>query len=174
MLLGKLTELEWYLRMILWKCSHFYFLCLLVLLRLCRRKKKKWILIVAQSCPTLCDPEECILSGSSVHGILQSRISEWVAIPFSKVSSWTRDQIQVSWITSRFFTIRVSKEAQHRRRSLYIGNIHSNIEYDGQHIDNFSEMHCSKETPLYVIYSFIFFLTASDCFKIKTITLKKD
>ena len=137
-------------------------------------EKKKWILIVAQSCPTLCDPEECSLSGSSVHGILQSRISEWVAIPFSKVSSWTRDQIQVSWIASRFFTIRVSKEAQHRRRSLYIGNIHSNIEYDGQHIDNFSEMHCSKETPLYVIYSFIFFLTASDCFKIKTITLKKD
>ena len=156
MLLGKLAELEWYLRMILWNCTHFYFLCLLVLLWLHRREKKKWKLIVAQSCLTLCDPVKCSLSGSSVHGILQSRIPEWVAIPFSKVSSWTRGQTQVSWIASRFFTIWASKEAQHRRRSLFIGNIHSNIEYDGQHIDNFSEMHCGKETPLYCIYSVFF------------------
>ena len=120
------------------------------------RRKKKWKLIVAQSCPTLCDPVKCSLSGSSVRGILQSRIPEWVSIPFSKVSSWTRGQTQVSWIASRFFTIWASKEAQHRRRSLFIGNIHSNIEYDGQHIDNFSEMHCGKETPLYCIYSVFF------------------
>ena len=38
---------------------------------------------VAQSCPTLCDPVDCSLPGSSVHGILQARILEWVAIrPF--------------------------------------------------------------------------------------------
>ena len=39
--------------------------------------------IVAQLCPTLCDPVDCSLPGSSVHGILQARIVEWVAISFS-------------------------------------------------------------------------------------------
>ena len=41
--------------------------------------------LVAQSCPTLCDPTDCSPPGSSVHGILQVRILEWVAMPFS---SW--------------------------------------------------------------------------------------
>ena len=40
--------------------------------------------LVSQSCPTLCNPEDCSLPGSSVHGILQARILEWVAIPFSR------------------------------------------------------------------------------------------
>ena len=48
--------------------------------------KKKWKLI-AQSCPTLCDPTDCSLPGSSVHGILWTRILEWVAISFSRGSS---------------------------------------------------------------------------------------
>ena len=39
---------------------------------------------VTQSCPTLCDPVDCSPSGSSVHGILQARIMEWVAISFSR------------------------------------------------------------------------------------------
>ena len=39
---------------------------------------------VNQSCPTLCDPMDCSPPGSSVHGILQARILEWVAIPFSR------------------------------------------------------------------------------------------
>ena len=42
---------------------------------------------VAQSCPTLCDPIDCSPPGSSVHGILQARILEWVAISFSRGSS---------------------------------------------------------------------------------------
>ena len=46
---------------------------------------------VAQSCPTLCDPVECSPPGSSVHGILQARILEWVAIPFSRKSARPRD-----------------------------------------------------------------------------------
>ena len=46
---------------------------------------------VAQSCPTICDPMDYI-----VHGILQARILEWVAFPFSRVSSQLRDQTQVS------------------------------------------------------------------------------
>ena len=43
-------------------------------------------MLVAQLCLTLCDPMDCILPGSSVHGILQARILEWVAIPFSRGS----------------------------------------------------------------------------------------
>ena len=38
----------------------------------------------AQSCPSLCDPMDCSPPGSSVHGILQARILEWVAMPFSR------------------------------------------------------------------------------------------
>ena len=40
-----------------------------------------------QSCPALCDPMDCSPPGSSVHGILQARILEWVAVPFSRASS---------------------------------------------------------------------------------------
>ena len=43
--------------------------------------------LVAQSCPTLCDHMNCSLSGSSIHGILQARILEWIAISFSRGSS---------------------------------------------------------------------------------------
>ena len=46
---------------------------------------------VAQSCPTLCDPMDCSPEGSSVHGVLQARILEWVAISFSRGSSRPRD-----------------------------------------------------------------------------------
>ena len=47
--------------------------------------------LVAQLCPILCDPLDSKPSGSSVHGILQARILEYVAIPFSRGSSWPRD-----------------------------------------------------------------------------------
>ena len=59
---------------------------------------------VAQSCPTLSDPMDCRPPGSSVHGILQARILEWVAIPFSRGSSQPRNQTQVSHVAGRFFT----------------------------------------------------------------------
>ena len=53
---------------------------------------------VTQSCLTLCDHMNCI-----VHGILQARILEWVAFPFSRGSSQPRNQTQVSHIADRFF-----------------------------------------------------------------------
>ena len=61
-----------------------------------RMTKWKWKLI-AQPCPTLCDPMDCSLSGSSVHGLHQARILEWVVIPFF------RDQTRVPSIAGRFF-----------------------------------------------------------------------
>ena len=61
--------------------------------------------LVAQSCPTLYNPTDCNPPGSSVHGILQARIQEWVAIPFSRGSSPPRDGTCISCIAGRFFTI---------------------------------------------------------------------
>ena len=61
--------------------------------------------LVAQLCPTLCDHMDCSPPGSSVHGILQARVLEWVAISFSRGSSWPRDRTQVSCIAGGFFTI---------------------------------------------------------------------
>ena len=52
--------------------------------------------LVAQSCPTLCDPMDCSQPGSSVPGILQARILEWVAMLSSRGSSQHRDRTQVS------------------------------------------------------------------------------
>ena len=62
---------------------------------------------LSQSCPTLCDPMDCI-----VHGILQARILEWVAFPFSRGSSQPRDRTQVSHIAGGFFTSWTTREAQ--------------------------------------------------------------
>ena len=60
---------------------------------------------VTQSCPTLCNPMDCSLPGSSIHGILQAKVLEWVAISFSRGSSRPRDRTQVSRIPSRCFNL---------------------------------------------------------------------
>ena len=52
--------------------------------------------VCAQSCPTLSNPTDCSPPGSSVHGILQARILEWAAMPFSRGSSWPRDLTHIS------------------------------------------------------------------------------
>ena len=62
---------------------------------------------VAQSCPSSCDPMDY-----TVHGILQARIPEGVAFPFSKGSSQSKNQTQVSRIAGRFFTTCATREAQ--------------------------------------------------------------
>ena len=55
--------------------------------------------LVAHWCPTLCDPIDCSPSGSSVHGVVQARMLEWVAISFPRGSSPPRDGSQVSCIS---------------------------------------------------------------------------
>ena len=67
--------------------------------------------LIAQSCPALCNPIDYNPPGSSVHEILQARILEWVTIPFSRGSSWPRDPTQVFCIADRFFTIWATREA---------------------------------------------------------------
>ena len=76
-----------------------------------RRKVK-----VAQLCPTLYDPMDCGQAGSSVHGILQARILEWVAMPFSRGSSQSRDGTRVSCTGGGFSTIWTTREAPKQRR----------------------------------------------------------
>ena len=66
---------------------------------------------VTQSCLTLCDPVEYSPPGFSVHGIFQARILEWVAISFSRGSSWPRDWTRISWVACWLFTIWVTREA---------------------------------------------------------------
>ena len=61
-------------------------------------KSVKVKVLVDQSCPTICDPMDYSPPGFSVHGILQARILEWVAISFSKRPSRPRDQTRVSCI----------------------------------------------------------------------------
>ena len=60
------------------------------------------LVLVAQSCPTLCNPMNCSPPGSFVYGIFQARILEWFAVSFSRGSSPRRDQTQVS-CTAGFF-----------------------------------------------------------------------
>ena len=76
-------------------------LCLIFTATLWGREVK-----VAQSCPILCNS-----MGYTVHGILQARILEWVAFPFSRGSSQPRDRTQVSRIAGRFFTSWATREA---------------------------------------------------------------
>ena len=98
---------------------------------------EKWKWKSAQSCPSLCDPMGYTVHGvlqarilewvafpfsrgssqprdrtHTVHGVLQARILEWVAFPFSRGSSQSRDWTQVSRIAGRFFTSWATREAQ--------------------------------------------------------------
>ena len=52
-----------------------------------------------QSCPSVCDPVDCSPPGSSVHGILQARILEWVTMPLSRGSSWPRGWTYISFVS---------------------------------------------------------------------------
>ena len=67
--------------------------------------------LVTQLCVTLCNSMECSPLGSSIHGIFQAKILEWVTIPFSRGSSLRRDRTQVSCIAGRLFTVWATREA---------------------------------------------------------------
>ena len=78
--------------------------------------------LVAQSYLTLCDPMDCSPPGSSVYGIFQARILQWVVISYSRGSSWPRDwtcfyfisrQILYHYATWEFFTLLLSKFSKH-------------------------------------------------------------
>ena len=91
----------------------FQIFCLKFCLRVFRNYRNKAFsyfeekvkVLITQSCRTLFDPMNCSLPSSSVHGILQARILEWVAISFSKGSCQLRNQTRVSCTVGRFFTV---------------------------------------------------------------------
>ena len=69
---------------------------------------------ILQACPTLCDPMDCSPPGSPVHGVLQARVLEWVAMPSSRGSSLSRDQttsLTPPALAGRFFTTSSTQEA---------------------------------------------------------------
>ena len=78
---------------------------------------------VTQLCPTLFDHMDCSLPGSSVHGIFQAIVLEWIAISFSRGSSRPRDWTQVSRIVDRRFTVWATREVHfwgsHWQRSYF-------------------------------------------------------
>ena len=65
----------------------------------------------AQSCPRLCNHMDCSPPGSSVHGILQARILEWVTISFCRGSSQRRDHTWISCLAGGFFTVWATRAA---------------------------------------------------------------
>ena len=84
----------WEAQPFLWPNSHMYTQLLEKPVVLWKKVK----MLVTQSCPTLCNPMDCSLPGSSIQGILQARILEWVAIPFSRGTFWPRNWTGVSCI----------------------------------------------------------------------------
>ena len=89
--------------------------------------KRRWLLlnkgkwkakvIVAQSCPALCDPVDCSPPGSAVHGALQARILERAVIPFSRGSTPPRDWTRVPHTAGRLFTIWATREASKQKET---------------------------------------------------------
>ena len=106
---------------VMYNTKLFTFICVCV----CVCARARACILVAQSCPTLCDPIDCSLLGSSVHGILQTRILEWVAISFSRISSHPMDGTRVPCIAGRFFTIWAPREALyvHLHASIFLSPI---------------------------------------------------
>ena len=71
-----------------------------------------------KSCPTLCDPVDCSLPGSPLHGIFQAIVLEWIAISFSRGSSRPGDRTRVSCIVDRRFTVWATRAVQAIREAL--------------------------------------------------------
>ena len=80
--------------------------------------KSSFSFLVAQSCLTLCDPMDCSLPGSSIHGVFLARVLAWVAVAFSGGSSRPRDRTQVSHIAGRRVTLWATKEAHPTLKTL--------------------------------------------------------
>ena len=92
-----------------------------------------------QSCLAWCDPLECSLPGSSVHGILQARILEWIAMLFSRGSSWPRDWTQISCTAGRFFTVWATREALYAEHIMWNAGLdesQARMKIAGRNINN--------------------------------------
>ena len=91
---------------------------------------------------------DCSPPGSSVHGILQARILEWVAIPFSRGSSWPRDQTQVCCIAGGFFTVWATRETK-SIKSVSNSHLNSNwrVSFTGKWTSSWGNSAASQQCP---------------------------
>ena len=92
-----------------------------------------------QSCLAWCDPLECSLPGSSVHGILQARILEWIAMLFSRGSSWPRDWTQAPALQADFFTVWATREALYAEHMMWNAGLdesQARMKIAGRNINN--------------------------------------
>ena len=105
-------------------------------------------------CPTLCDPMDCSLLGSSIHGIFQARVLEWVAIYFSRGSSWPRDGTCVSRIVGRHFTVWATREARGAGRILKSGGRRGNPEINHLYVESLIWYHLYVESKNWQINLF--------------------
>ena len=110
---------------------------------------------VAQPCPTFCDPMDCSLPGSSVHGIFQARVLEWVAISFSRGSSQPRDRIWDSHIAGRCFIVLCQAEGTDYKK--FTSDLKTRIDWkwrDGK--DNSMQMEIKTEVAIIISHNIDF------------------
>ena len=115
---------------------------------------------IAQSCPTLCNPMDYSLPGSSLHGILQARVLEWVAISFPRGSSWPRDQTWVSGIPGRRFNLWATREALKKPQRSPNSSL-NNLTFLPPHMANFYEQ---SSLPSLFLWEHLFFNSFQYCF----------
>ena len=107
-------------------------------------RKDEWqVSDITQLCPTLCDPMDCSLPGSSVQGIFQARVLEWVDISFSRGSSRPRDLTQIFRNVGRRFTIWATPEMS----GVKMGGLN---DYTAASASNWMQATCSKEHKSWV------------------------
>ena len=111
--LEETSEAEAHLNLVIWKLHPNFFKGYIE-----NESERKSACLVTQLYLTHCDPVDCSPPGSSVHGILQTRILEWVAILFSRGSSQPRDQSHVSCIAGRFFALWATRETPNKIKSI--------------------------------------------------------
>ena len=133
-----------------------------------------------QSCLTLCNPMDCSLPCSSIHGILQARILEWVAMPSSRGSSQPRDWTHISGIAGGFLTTEPSGEA----RLMYSSPIHNFIYFNALCLQRNPLSSCNrwkvvfKENNLivimifFILFYFYIYLSPLDYLRYNSHTIK--
>ena len=77
----------------------------------------------------LCDPMDCSLSGSSVHGIFQASVLEWIAVSFSRGSSWPRNRTQVSRIAGRLYRLSHQGSPKYIHKYIHKNKVTTEVEY---------------------------------------------
>ena len=112
-----------------------------------------WKVLVTQSCPTLCDPMDYISPGSSVHGILQARILECVAMPFCRGSSPPRDWFLVSGIAGRFFTIWAIRDAPKASESVSCSTLWKSQSYTSKYVLDIFHFICKMNSSYFSLKS---------------------